>query len=197
MDSQKQSVKALTKSKKGKKKAKSASTPKPDPELEQRRQRLYQVQYEATLGALLLKMFSQLETDAMNELRGQIAAYRMILTEGVATKFGTQPQPYMDNLPEAVARSWNSFRNGKGNTFQTFYEVLITPPEITEEPTKQKDNENDETKPADVVEVLEFDQCDSPSLYRLANDEDYLSAMVEIKQELCSPTTSVPPELSQ
>ena len=101
---------------------------------------------------------------------------------------------------------WGRCRFKNGDTdkaFQTFYDILITPPGTEKIQAKPSDDEPDRQASAPIIQPADYDSgidvqaIDSPSFYRLANEEDYLTAVVEIKQELCSPTTSVTPELLQ
>lgn len=69
MDSKHQSVKQKSKkSKKAKKAHSDRVAAARDDLLESKRKHLHEIESEAALGAILLQLFSQLETDAMNRL---------------------------------------------------------------------------------------------------------------------------------
>lgn len=131
-----------------------------------------QVQFQSTLAALLLQMFTQLECSAIENVRNVLAEFRSVITEGVKSKMSdpTAPAPQYEKMADAISESWVLFQAGdRDNTFNTFYNTLTAVKEEEEKsvPSSASRIESDQSQSLQE----EIAMIDSPSLYRLPEPE--------------------------
>ena len=211
MESCRQSVKQITKkSTKDRKTTKGKNPPK------KAKSELQKTEETAALGACILQMFCTLETQTMNKVRQDLARFRVLLGDAVKDKTESDTPCHMEKLPEAITQAWSIFKVGEYIKAQkVFINIISSPPvvpltelfkKMVEEdmeskglPVSKLDSIVPETPPPEIQDVqydsgIEVDMIDSPSLYKLPN-EDYLTEVVQIKEEAI-PSTSHSPNSS-
>lgn len=131
-----------------------------------------QVQFQSTLAALLLQMFTDIENIAINNLRKVLAEYRSVVSEGLKSKISdpTAPPPQYDKLADAISESWAVFQTGdRDNTFSTFFNTLTAVKEEEEKSVPSSTSRIESDQSQSLQE--EIAMIDSPSLYRLPESE--------------------------
>lgn len=131
-----------------------------------------QVQFQSTLAALLLQMFTDIENIAINNLRNVLVEYRSVISEGLKSKISdpTTPSPRYDKLADAISESWAVFQTGdRDNTFSTFFNTLTAVKEEEEKSVPSSTSRIESDQSQSLQE--EIAMIDSPSLYRLPEPE--------------------------
>lgn len=130
-----------------------------------------EVQFQSTLAVLLLQMFTQIESTAIENLRNVLAEFRSIIAEGIKSKMGdpAAPTPQYEKMADAISDSWVLFQTGdRDNTFATFFNTLTGVKE--EEKSVQSSTSRIESDQSQSLQE-EIAMIDSPTLYRLPEPE--------------------------
>ena len=189
MEARRGSVKQITKAKKEPKAKK--------PKAKNARNELKDIEETAAFGACILQMFCTLETQAMNKTRQDLAEFRLLLADTSREQIGCTKPTYLEKLPDAISKAWNSFRAGEPEKAKLVFLdelstspvppvplIIISKPDSVKTPPPQiQDDQYDSG--------IEVDMIDSPSLYMLPN-QDYLNETVTIKAEAIPSTSHSP-----
>ena len=142
----------------------------------QRRDFFEQVQFECTMASIIMQLFMQLETTAIERIRESMSEYRAIIAKGLTEVDPATPEPQYSQITEAVSESWAVFQSGdKENTFPTFLRLLSTKPETQVKQESVSRIESDQSQ--SMQEEIQL--IDSPSLYRLLEPEQITPLVID------------------